>query len=140
MRCQKCKKELDKSQLIKSNIKGAENVDIVYNLSCPFCGLCLGQMYWGIWIPNGFLRQDEEKSPVEEHSNNLSFEEQENISQEENSRSRVPLDFETLKMNLQPLERRKEERRKTHLPVKFERRRNWESRRKRNNKSIDRKF
>lgn len=61
MVCPKCRKRLREQQLIKANIKGVNNVEIVYDAVCPFCYFELGQMHWGKLISKyDSLWQDEQ--------------------------------------------------------------------------------
>ncbi len=47
MICPNCHTPLQQDQLVKANVRGFENVDLVYDTLCPFCHAHIGQMFWG---------------------------------------------------------------------------------------------
>lgn len=53
MVCPDCENYIMKSQELRKNVKAFENVDITYDVVCPFCGALVGQMFWGRLLPPG---------------------------------------------------------------------------------------
>ena len=47
MLCPNCGRHFSGSQATRSNIRGLENVDIIYDISCPFCQVQVAKMFWG---------------------------------------------------------------------------------------------
>lgn len=52
MICPGCGENLLISQLVKTNVRGFKNVDIVYDALCPVCRTEIGRMFWGEMILN----------------------------------------------------------------------------------------
>lgn len=57
MICPACGTILSQSQLLKVNVKGMDNVDIVYDAICPVCRVEMGKMFWGNFTPNPALAE-----------------------------------------------------------------------------------
>lgn len=66
MICPGCNRYLQQNQLIKANVKGFENIDLVYDATCPFCFERIGRMFWGRFTlrdPRKNAARGAEKSP-----------------------------------------------------------------------------
>ncbi len=52
MLCPNCARNLTPDSVIKVDVKGINDVDIVYDAICPYCYVEIGRMYWGELILN----------------------------------------------------------------------------------------
>ena len=53
MLCPSCGKGVHKNQWVRANVRGLDDVDVVYDVVCPFCRITVGSMFWGELIMKG---------------------------------------------------------------------------------------
>lgn len=47
MLCPNCGRHFAGDRAFRSNIRGLDNVDIIYDITCPLCHVKIGKMFWG---------------------------------------------------------------------------------------------